>query len=396
MNHITALIAASIISAMQLACRAENEDASRWLQLRSGIREMRECMAKDGAYAFVTNAATPKTAPHIHSQCWVDWLPEGEVKRREYEQEKRDLGLDIIGYLEEYAWDVEPQDDLGTNQKNAVELLTIAEWLRTSHGYGNYMLKRWAENLALIRLCNLSIDKRVGIDEIKSLFNRVDEPIQNLKLRLAILNEESPHKYSLPSFFLTEDSGSTSLCRQWGKHAMESMNHYCKWCHEHSRIFSGLTFNDVAWDNPEYAFYIEDPRDGWHTLRDIWGKKYHYTLCTGAMDMRLWRYLQEIISYKEVVGEIPLPDKSELERPGSFAFASNELDNYNMIIDAKWKSASKKIAPQGIARRVIYILKGSLVDFMTENCRHNHRNEHLPHKEKDCSKRGDGTDDSRK
>ena len=340
-----------------------------WDALRAEVSSFRKRLASDGAYAFVTNAATPRTAPHIHSQCWVDWLPKEDVKRRAYEQEKRDLGLDILGYLEEYAWNAESQDDLSTNKKNAVELLAIAEWLKTSQGYGNYLLKRWAENLALIRLCNLSIYKRVGIDEIKALFNRVDEPIQNLKLRLAILNEESPHKYSLPSFFLTEDSGSTSLCRQWGKHAMESMNHYCKWSQENSRIFSGLTFKDVAWDDHEHAFYIEDPRDGWHTLRDIWGKKYHYTLCTGAMDMRLWRYLQEIIAYKEVVGEIPLPDKSELERPGSFAFASNELDNYNMIIDAKWKSASKKNAPQGIARRVIYILKGRLVDFMTENCR---------------------------
>ena len=330
--------------ALTLGCNRSEpaKEQSDWDALRAEVSSLRKRLAQDGAYTFVTNAATPKTAPHIHSQCWVDWLPKEDVKLRTYEQEKRDLGLDILGYLEEYAWNAESQDDLSTNKKNAVELLAIAEWLKTSQGYGNYLLKRWAENLALIRLCNLSIDKRVGIDEIKALFNRVDEPIQNLKLRLAILNEESPHKYSLPSFFLTEDSGSTSLCRQWGKHAMESMNHYCKWCHEHSRIFSGLTFNDVAWDNPEYAFYIEDPRDGWHTLRDIWEKKYHYTLCTGAMDMRLWRYLQEIIAYKEVVGEIPLPDKSELERPGSFAFASNELDNYNMILDAKWKSASKK------------------------------------------------------
>ena len=143
-----------------------------WDALRAEVSSFRKRLASDGAYAFVTNAATPRTAPHIHSQCWVDWLPKEDVKRRAYEQEKRDLGLDILGYLEEYAWNAESQDDLSTNKKNAVELLAIAEWLKTSQGYGNYLLKRWAENLALIRLCNLSIYKRVGIDEIKALFNR--------------------------------------------------------------------------------------------------------------------------------------------------------------------------------------------------------------------------------
>ena len=131
MNHITALIAVSIISAMQLACRAENKDASRWLQLRSEIREMRECMAKDGAYAFVTNAATPKTAPHIHSQYWLMLIPETNIALRQYEQGKRDFGLDMIGQLERYAKqkidikDISTLENLGTDPATAQAICII-------------------------------------------------------------------------------------------------------------------------------------------------------------------------------------------------------------------------------------------------------------------------------
>lgn len=183
------------------------KEQSDWDALRAEVSSLRKRLAQDGAYTFVTNAATPKTAPHIHSQCWVDWLPKEDVKRREYEQEKRDLGLDILGCLEKYAWGIEAHEDLEGNKKSAMELLAIAEWLNTTPGYGNYLLKRWAENLALIRICHLAVDGRVGLDEIKSYFSHVGTPIQDLQLRVRILNEESPHKYSLPSSNLTEEAG---------------------------------------------------------------------------------------------------------------------------------------------------------------------------------------------
>lgn len=36
------------------------------------VRQLRGDLARLGVAAFVTNAATPRMAPHIHSQCWVD------------------------------------------------------------------------------------------------------------------------------------------------------------------------------------------------------------------------------------------------------------------------------------------------------------------------------------
>ena len=320
--------------ALTLGCNRSEpaKEQSDWDALRAEVSSLRKRLANDGAYAFVTNAATPKLAPRIHSQCWVDWLPKEDVKRREYEQEKRDLGLDILGCLEKYAWGIEAHEDLEGNKKSAMELLAIAEWLNTAPGYGNYLLKRWAENLALIRICHLAVDGRVGLDEIKSYFNRVGTPMQDLKLRVRILNEESPHKYSLPSSNLTEEAGSDNICRQWAQHLRESMQRYSKWCENNSRDFPSLKFEDVMWDERKYSFYIEDYLDGNHTLRDAWGKKAHYTsLCTGMMSMIHWSYLNEIVGYWETTGELPLPAKEIVMCPGSFKGLCKDLnDKYLM------------------------------------------------------------------
>ena len=79
------------------------KEQSDWDALRAEVSSLRKRLANDGAYAFVTNAATPKTAPHIHSQYWLMLIPEANIALRQYEQEKREFGLDMIGQLERYA-----------------------------------------------------------------------------------------------------------------------------------------------------------------------------------------------------------------------------------------------------------------------------------------------------
>ena len=358
------LLAACVLS----NCGISFADQEEWSELRREVSAMREALASKGAYVFVTNAATPKVAPHIHSQCWVDWLPKEDVKRRMYEQEKRDFGLDVLKCLEKYAWGID-EEDLSGYRKSAGELLSIAEWINTSAGYGNYLLKRWAENLALIRVCRLTVDGSVGLDEIKSYFSRVGTPIHDIRLRVLILNEEAPHKYSLPSFALTEENGSESLCRQWAGHFRESVRHYSKWSEDNSRYYPSLAFKDIMWDDPKYAFYIEDPVDGEQTLRDVWGKKTHYTaLCTGQMSMIHWLCLKEIIQYWEVVGELPLPDKEIVKRPGSFRGLCREGDEYKAMIEGKWRSSSKAKMPLGIDRRVVALMRNEVEDRVTKNC----------------------------
>ena len=338
-----------------------------WATLRKEMSDMRDRLANNGIAIFMNHTAPIGLAPHIHSQCWVDWLPKEEVKRRAYEQEKRDFGLDVVGVLEQYAIKEEPIENMHELQQSVEELLAIAQWIKTSQGYGNYHLKRWAENLALIRLCRLTINPASSIDDIKEMFNRVDGTSQNLKLRVAILNEEAPHQFSLP-FFKTENNASSSLCKQWSSHMQQSVAHYMEIGKSRSQLFSSLRFSDVKFDEPEYAFYIEDALDGSHTFRDAWDKKRHYSLCTSAMDMSLYRDMETLLHYRDAVGEIPLPEHGDVDKMDPFGMSA-EMCAYKDLVNTRWREPTKRNSAPHVARVVIRIMRGDLADYLTTNYR---------------------------
>lgn len=75
---------AAFVLAMCLAvvCHLAAAQGRDWEKLRDGIRRLRMELARQDVYTFVTNrTTTPRVAPYIHSQCWVDWLPKGEERR---------------------------------------------------------------------------------------------------------------------------------------------------------------------------------------------------------------------------------------------------------------------------------------------------------------------------
>ena len=108
-----------------------------WIKMRDQIRVLRMELSRQGAYDFVTNAATPRVAPLMHSQCWVDWLPKEQAERRAYEQEKRDFGLEFVRQIEKVALPNDRFEDVDAHEAHAKRMLAIAGWLKTQPGYGN-------------------------------------------------------------------------------------------------------------------------------------------------------------------------------------------------------------------------------------------------------------------
>ena len=73
-----------VFSVPTLSVKGETmSSATKWERMRLGVVLLRTELARQDVYTFVTNrATTPRIAPYIHSQCWVDWLPKEDVKRR--------------------------------------------------------------------------------------------------------------------------------------------------------------------------------------------------------------------------------------------------------------------------------------------------------------------------
>ena len=346
---------------LTIVCHAVAAHGRDWDKLRDGIRRLRMELARQDVYTFVTNrTTTPRVAPYIHSQCWVDWLPKGEERRRAYEQEKRDFGLDFIGKLEEVALANVPLDDLEANEKRARQFIEIAEWLKTSQGYGNYMLKRWSEGIACTPLGAMAVDSRCGIDRVGNLLLRIDNDERNLNLQLAMLDEEAPHKFKK-----TKSRDMNGICEsmemQWNCHLKAS----CAYFKGRGLFPASLNFSDVKDAPREYAFYI-DTNAGFSyylTMRYRWSGKNHFIVCIYGLYDGMRRELEDILKYRRLVGDVIRPKKNIDE------LSDEEAMDYREEFREKWRPYEKEHGQTKAGLGTWHVLSHRFLDDATRELR---------------------------
>lgn len=284
------------------------ESKEDFIDLREQVKRLRLELARQGAYAFVTNReTTPAIAPRIHSQYWVDGLPKANIEQIAYEQEKRDFGLDFVGELEKLALLDIPLDDIDALERHAGQLLTIAEWLKTERGYGNQILKKWSEHIAMSSAGGMAVNPGCMTNRVFGLISRVDTLQNDAARRVDILNEESPHRYSLPK---CQSVGEVErlLEAQWMPHLAEACNYFSG---ETGR--SCFTFSDAPNAPRQFSFYLYDPGNSESpAIRSWWGDKRHEGVCVYGMYAPLKDDVLAILKIREAIGEIPAPTQQEI------------------------------------------------------------------------------------
>lgn len=296
-RHLMSTTGIVILGLSSYATEPNNQD---WASRLMEIKGLRSALAHEGAYAFVTSAATPKSAPLIHSRCWVDGLPKEEVKRRAYEQEKRDFGLDMVGQLETYALADSDWQNEKDNAARAHQLIEISRWLKTSAGYGNYLLYKWAENMAMALAGRLAVNSRADVKEIADILAKAEDYHSDVAFRIAVLRDEAPHEYHIPK----EESSSAShndLLKQWGKNMQTAIRHYGE------DRFWHLKSSDVRDDKREFAVYVEDPLPQWHTIRAYWDASQHRIFLICGLHESLCNDVRNVLSAREKIGPMPVP-----------------------------------------------------------------------------------------
>ena len=338
---------------------AECISTNEWGRLRAEIMMYKRELASVGAYAFVTNTATPKTAPHIHSQCWVDWLPNEEIERKEYEQEIRNFGLDLIGELEKYAARQEAVHESNDLEKMTDELKRIAAWAKTSKGYGNCAIKQWAEGLAIGLIGKMAVDSRINTGVVEKYLAGIDSYFDDLRLRVDILNEESPHEYQMP-FSDNPSDAFDNLARQWGKNRKAAIDHYS------FTKFTLMKFSDAINDKREFAFYAEDPRGRYLTAREFWNRKRHWDFLGMGSDYRRVEKIKQILHFRKIAGDIPVPSLDDL--------SDKQLrEIFKDRVNDKWQPYFRRYGQNYIGSTVISVWSGNFVDewtrqFMWQEC----------------------------
>lgn len=288
--------------------RSESQSHSDWQGLREQVVKLRLDIAKNGVYALATNCAAQSViAPYIHSQCWVDWLPRSEPERIEYEQEKRKFGLDVVGCLERYAIESIPLEDIDWLDRRAEMMLAVSEWLKTSGGYGNLVLKKWSEGLALSAIGSMVVNDKCDTNRVNQLLSRIDSLQESLARQIHVLNEESPHKYRMPT---SNDpiEAEKELVEQWQRHVSDAWIYF-------GRIGKRkpFDFRNVREERREYAFYVpEHVLEAYVTPRTEWGVKNHDGVCVHGADTTMVDQIKELLRYRGGPGEIMRPKDDQL------------------------------------------------------------------------------------
>jgi hypothetical protein len=310
-----------------IAIAAFADDVPDYIALRKQVKQLRVELARQGAYAFVTNReTTPPVAPHIHSQFWVDWLPKTNVEQIAYEQEKRDFGLDFVGQIAKLALVEIPLEDVEAHETSARRMLAIAEWLKTSGGYGNQFLKKWSENTVLSFLGGMAVNAQCDTNRVLKLMSRIDGVQDDVNRQVAILNEESPHRYSIPRCTTIYDA-SEKLEQQWIPRQAAGIRYF-----RGMRKNGNLIFNypQVKDDGPrEYAFYLPDGyRGGRHTPDAFWHLKQHSAVCIYGLRTKMADEIFQILHGRSALGDLPVPSDAEIKDSnlGFFGYCSHLND----------------------------------------------------------------------
>ena len=345
------------ITVVLASCVSNAFAVDDWKTLRGEVKELRSELARQGAYAFVTNrTTTPPIAPHIHSQCWVDWLPKTNVEQIAYEQEKRDLGLDFFVEIERLALAGLSLEEIDALENHADKLLTIAEWLKTADGYGNHVLKTWSEGVALSAMGGMAVNPRCDTNRVLRLVARLDCPQKNISRRVSILNEESPHRYRMPQC-ATYDEAAKDLEGQCHPHKLNTWKYYGQ--KDGRRNF---TFDKVKDDPPEYAFYVpERPAGSGDSIRSEWQIKNHEVVCIYGQECDMADQVVQILRYRTVIGDIPVPTEKEIADL-NFAF------DYRSRLHDIWQKHTKGKEPYFLGADAILKIYGhTFVDSRTRS-----------------------------
>lgn len=326
------------------------KEQSDWDALRAEVSSSRKRLASDGAYAFVTNAATPKTAPHIHSQYWLMLIPETNIALRQYEQAKREFGLDMIGQLERYAKQKIDIKDISALEQRVHELLAIADWLKKEPGYGNFILKRWAEDMASTTISKLAVNNDFPVSDAWSLLRRIDTPQANAKMQISILNEESPDHYDIPKGD-TAERIVREIGNQWSSRKVSAVQTLKK-------KYAQKTvpqFSEAFPHDPRLAFYMKDINRVNASLRALWNDKDHEEVCVYGMFCKVPQMVEHILEFREAAGSIPVPtdsDLKDLERQELFVDKLNDI----------WLSNYREKMSKPVGRLVLWVYTGMLND----------------------------------
>jgi len=248
--------------------------------------------------------------PLIHSQWYVDWLPDVPPEIKEFEQEKRELGRKILEALEVTAANNLELYPTSKRETIALILLDFADWIGTQPGYGNMLIFSRCQDMATVPIAHLIADLEYPEEKLVEMCNRLLLYPEDTKKFVAALNEESPSDHFVAEEGTDIDSVIVPLEETWRKGKRK--------VHEWKKNNINLATSELS---QEYSFFIDDeyqnsPKP--FTFLQQWDYKYHERLILGLGGFNI-SYAKDFLLFRETIGLFPTEPPSWWE-PGDSVF----------------------------------------------------------------------------
>ncbi len=249
----------------------------------------------EGGVGGVLAATLP--APLIRSAYYAEILSTREPARRELEAAKRNFGLKLARALDKRGEQQQARVDAAERERQAVQMLDLADWLKAAPGYGNYLLFSRSESLATVPLVYLTADLDYPIAKITALRGRIVPMSEERALRVAVLHSEAPEPF-VGALQGTSSEQDEQIAIAWGGRWKEMTNWFkARGITSDKRQRSALPEN--------LAFFLDDePLPEPFTTSHLWALKNHHALIYGQRDVMV-RNLDSFMLYREKVGTFP-------------------------------------------------------------------------------------------
>ncbi len=267
------------------------------------VVRLRATLEREGLWGFFERARSERwPTPLIRSKYWVDRLPRGQAEWASLEESKRALGKALAQLIDVESLALADQAGTKTREEQCERLLRAASWIRTSRGYGNLVLNARLDDLACVQIGHLAADLEYDLSKVDALFARIATREEDLRMRLAVLEEEAPRARDVPReerVELTNEQLAEWARREGRKAAV--------WCREHGIDISAPQTDVIRPELPDVlAFFVDDGLPaGPRTAATMWDQKHHRIYCVNGVGISLRQPVDALRLFRRKVGHFP-------------------------------------------------------------------------------------------
>jgi hypothetical protein len=250
--------------------------------------EMTRILHAEGVDNFVTRCAENKWAPpKLYSAWYIGRLPNDPEGKKQVEEAKSKLGLELACQLSVIAKTVRETKEIPVLEQASNAVFAVTKWVGTESGYGNLFIQDRAYDIASVAAVKFMADLAYPIEKADATVKRFDWSWGDPSVRKKILFEESGGMHFKPS--------NTAVTAE----EVDS---------EFSRGLSlALKYQDVE-AHPDLAiFVIEDipPNESFAAPETTWQRRGHFMIGKNTFGSVNLRNLSSLREFRKRYGKFP-------------------------------------------------------------------------------------------